>query len=64
MNLQDVLSKSGKSISARISQDFTTKGGSMQDFNSYDYETLAKQRMRNSIMKVFTDYINEMEHGK
>lgn len=64
LKLQDVLSKSGKSISARISQDFTTKGGSMQDFNSYDDEPLARQTMRNSIMRVFTDYINEMEHGK
>ena len=62
LNLQDVLRKSGKDISAKILADFQAEGQSMSDFNSDYDEPLARAKMKNAIMKAFQEYINEMEN--
>ena len=62
LNLQDVLSKSGKDISAKILADFQAEGQSMSNFNSDYDELVARAKMKNAIMKAFQEYINEMEN--
>ena len=64
LNLQDVLSKSGKDISAKILADFQAEGQSMSNFNSDYDELVARAKMKNAIMKAFQEYINEMEYIK